>query len=138
MNISDSDLEKQVKRAQRDWPFIEEVEKDQGLPFGILYAVGSRETNLTNELGDEGHGHGVWQLDDRSHTIPHGFDSDVKEQAKTAAQMLKDIYDKYPDWVKTFNVYNSGQPDTSKTTGGDYGPDVNERWEWIKGHISRR
>jgi hypothetical protein len=58
----------------------------------LLFAVGSREANLTNEAGDFGHGHGVWQLDDRFHTLPGGgleqFDADVALQCATAAGML--------------------------------------------------
>ena len=72
MNISESDLSAQFQRAKSTWPFIHQTELARGLPR-MLFAVGFRETNLTNEVGDPGHGHGVWQLDDRSHTPPGGF-----------------------------------------------------------------
>ena len=88
MLISAADLSAQYERAAHEWPFIETLEQVYKLPRMMLFAVGSRETNLTNETGDGGHGHGVWQLDDRSHTIPPGFGSNVRLQATTAAHML--------------------------------------------------
>jgi hypothetical protein len=67
------ELSAQYQRAKSQWPFIHRTELARGLPRMLLFAVGSRETNLTNEVGDSGHGHGVWQLDDRSHMPPGGF-----------------------------------------------------------------
>jgi hypothetical protein len=32
----------------------------------LLLAVSSRETNVVNEVGDDGHGRGAWQIDDRT------------------------------------------------------------------------
>lgn len=124
MNISPADLTAQYQRAKGQWPFISTISNDAGLPPALLYAIGSRETNLTNELGDGGHGHGVFQLDDRSHTIPPGFDGDVQAQATTAAQMMKDGFNRFGDWTQACNYYNSGSPDTGSTTDGNYGPDV--------------
>ena len=65
MEITESALTAQYQRAKLAWPFIHQTELARGLPRMLLFAVGSRETNLTNEVGDFGHGHGVWQLDDR-------------------------------------------------------------------------
>jgi hypothetical protein len=73
----------------------------------------------------------MFQLDDRSHTIPPGFDDDVQAQAKTAAQMMKDGFNRYGDWTAACNYYNSGTPDTANTTGGDYRPDVTERQAYL-------
>jgi hypothetical protein len=131
MRISPKDLAAEYERAQTTWPFITEVNDTQGLPKRLLYAVGSRETNLRNVVGDGGHGHGVFQLDDRSHHIPPGFDHDVRDQADTAAQMLKTAHHRFGDWVKVCNYYNSGSPDTQHTTGRDYGPDVMQRQAYL-------
>ena len=73
MEITESALTAQYQRASFAWPFIHQAELACGLPRMLLFAAGSRETNLTSEVGDFGHGHGVWQLDDRSHTPPGGF-----------------------------------------------------------------
>lgn len=51
MNISGATLLAEYRRAKADWPFIEPVEKAHGLPALLLYAVGSRETNLRNIKG---------------------------------------------------------------------------------------
>lgn len=131
MKITQQVLANQYKKANSTWPFITEVNDAHGLPRHLLYAVGSRETNLRNTLGDHDHGHGVFQLDDRSHQIPPGFDDDVRAQAETAAQMLKAHFRKFGDWVKACNCYNSGKPDTHATTGRDYGPDVMARQNYL-------
>lgn len=118
----------QVNRARRDWPWIRDVEDHFGLPHGLLHAVGSRETGLRNIVGDRGHGHGVWQLDDRSHPIPPGFDGNVRAQADVAGQMLHDLGQRFHgDWRRALNTYNSGQPGDRGTTGHNYGPDVLRR-----------
>lgn len=131
MNITPSELLSQAVRALQVWPFIPQVEAGNGLPVHLLLAVGSRETNLTNEVGDGGHGHGVWQLDDRSHTIPPGFDANVAQQAQVAAVMLRHRIAAY-GLDGGLDAYNSGRPVDSATTGGDYGPDVMGRLEYLQ------
>lgn len=131
MNISPAVLAEEYTKARRQWPFITDINDAHGMPPALLYAVGSRETNLKNEIGDSGHGHGVFQLDDRSHQIPPGFDQDVRAQAQKAADMLADGFRRFGEWVKACNYYNSGQPDAGGTAGGDYGPDVMERQAYL-------
>jgi len=136
MDISESDLSAEYQRAKSKWPFIRQTEVARGLPRMLLFAIGSRETNLTNEVGDFGHGHGVWQLDDRSHTPPGGFaafDGNVPQQCSTAADMLHDLLAIEAGNVeRAANRYNSGQPETAHTTHGDYGPDVVERMQTLR------
>jgi hypothetical protein len=137
MNIAPDVLRAQVLRALDQWPFIVDAERNYDLPPWLLFAVGSRETNLTNEIGDNGHGHGVWQLDDRSHIIPPGFDSNVELQATTAAKMLHDdLAAQGGNIDKAACVYNSGQPYDQYTTGGDYGRDVAERQAWCEANLT--
>lgn len=136
MDIRPEDLTGQCYRARVLWPFIDQIEAEHRLPRGLLYAVGSRETALANEIGDGGHGHGVFQLDDRSHQIPPGFDLDVHAQAETAAAMLANLLAVTRGAViAAANIYNSGRPATAGTAGGDYGPDVVGRLEWIATHF---
>lgn len=127
MRISPQDLLSEYRRAKSAWPFITSVNDAHGLPTCLLYALGSRETNLRNISGDGGHGHGVFQLDDRWHPISPGFDQDVQSQTEKAAQMIKEFFSRTGDWTKACNCYNSGSADTSHTTDGDYGPDVMAR-----------
>jgi peptidoglycan hydrolase-like protein with peptidoglycan-binding domain len=136
MEITESELAAQYQRASSTWPFIRQTELAHGLPRMLLFAVGSRETNLTNEVGDFGHGHGVWQLDDRSHTPPGGFalfDADVPMQCATAAAMLQGILAITGGNVEeAAAIYNSGQPGEAGTTHHDYGIDVLERMQFLQ------
>lgn len=131
MRITPAVLVKQASEALARWPFIAEVETRFGLPRWLLLAVGSRETNLRHVVGDGGHGHGPWQLDDRvagrEAMIARIDSGDTRYAAEVAASKLSRDYVRYRDWVSTLNVYNSGQPRAGRTTGGDYGPDVWER-----------
>jgi hypothetical protein len=135
MDISPANLERECRAARAQWPYIDVVEADHRLARGLLYAMGSRETNLTNVRGDGGHGHGVWQLDDRWHTIPPGFDKNVELQAVAAAAMFVSMLAATKDLVSALDIYNSGQPRPAGTTGGDYGPDVAARLDWITHHV---
>jgi peptidoglycan hydrolase-like protein with peptidoglycan-binding domain len=137
MEITESELTAQYQRANPRWPFIHQTELAHGLPRMLLFAVGSRETNLTDELGDGGHGHGIWQLDDRSHTAPGGkwahFDGNVALQCATAAAMLHGILTTTDGNVeKAAAIYNSGQPSRFPTTHHDYGIDVLERMQFLQ------
>ena len=137
MEITESELTSQYQQASSRWPFIPQTELAHGLPKMLLFAVGSRETNLTNEVGDGGHGHGVWQLDDRFHTPPGGtweqFDADVTVQCATAAAMLQDMLTSAGANVQqAAAMYNSGQRTDWGTTHHDYGIDVLERMQFLQ------
>ena len=137
MEITGSELTSQYQQATSTWPFIHQAELAHGLPRMLLFAIGSRETNLTNEVGDFGHGHGVWQLDDRSHTPPGGswrqFDANVVVQCATAAAMLHGMLTITGGKVdEAAAIYNSGQPGEPGTTHGDYGIDVLERMQFLQ------
>jgi hypothetical protein len=137
MQITESELMSQYQQASSGWPFIQRTELAYGLPRMLLFAVGSRETNLTNEVGDFGHGHGVWQLDDRSHAPPGGiwdqFDANVPLQCATAAAMLHNILVMTGRNVEeAAAIYNSGQPGELGTTYDDYGIEVLERMQFLQ------
>jgi peptidoglycan hydrolase-like protein with peptidoglycan-binding domain len=137
MEITGAELASQYQQASLTWPFIRQAELAHGLPRMLLFAVGSRETNLTNEVGDGGHGHGVWQLDDRSHTPPNGswpaFNANVTLQCTTAAAMLHGLLASTGGNVEeAAAIYNSGQPGEPGTTHGDYGTDVLERMQFLQ------
>lgn len=126
---------KQQAAALKTWPFIPDVEKTHGLPVNLLIAVGSRETNLTNKIGDGGHGFGVWQRDNRWHDVDETYLKDVRKQAEDAAALLASNYKALKDWAYAVAAYNRGvtgvkealaagkSPD-SVTAGGDYAADI--------------
>jgi hypothetical protein len=112
--VADADLLKQANAALERWPWIPEVEDAHRLPRWLMLAVGSRETNLSPSFtqgatGDHGRGHGVWQLDDRFHQIPQGFDTDVRLQGETAATMLAGFISGFPGNLRAAVAsYNAG------------------------------
>lgn len=136
MEITESELAAQYQRASSAWPFIHQTELARGLPRMLLFAVGSRETNLTNEVGDFGHGHGVWQLDNRWHTPPGGFarfDVNVPLQCAIAAAMLHDMLVSTGGNVEeAAAIYNSGQRGEFGTTHHNYGIDVRQRMQFLQ------
>jgi hypothetical protein len=139
VNIDTAALHDEYVRAATTWPFIHGYELTAGLPTYMLFAVGSRETNLRNVVGDGGHGHGVWQLDNRSHAIPPGFDADVPLQCATAARMLAGLLAHFGGNERAaLAAYNAGAGTVdynlsnhldidSGTAGGDYSADTLQR-----------
>jgi hypothetical protein len=124
------------------------VEDAHSLPRWALLAVGSRETNLgvafaQGQLGDNGHGHGVWQLDDQ-HPIPAGFDTDPRAQAEMAAKMLAGFIAAFPgNLLAGLAAYNHGVGGVSQnlklglspdhhTANNNYGSDVLARLQCLQ------
>lgn len=134
MDILVSQLLAQYDRAVASWPFIHDAEKWFGLPPQLGFAQGSRETNLTNEVGDYGHGHGVFQLDDRFHMIPPGFDSDVYAQAQTWGGMMAERVRETGTVWGALVAYNSGSMngDDWTTAHHDYAADVLARLQVLQ------
>jgi hypothetical protein len=132
MNITPTQLGSQYDRALAIWPFIPQVEQAYGLPSALLFAVGSRETNLTNEVGDGGHGWGVWQRDNRSWNVGPAYLADVHNQAVDAGSLLLSNFHRFGTWQGAAAAYNSGQPNDIQTTGHDYGADVMGRMAWLQ------
>lgn len=157
MNIPPSTLRLDFARAAAWWgELLDAAEAAHGIPARLLGAVCSRETNLgrhwdtaaptswaptptddrltwwVSHPGDEGHGHGLPQIDDRSHAIPEDWATDVAWQLDAGATILAAcLAAEGGDVVAGLNRYNSGQPLSERTTGGDYGPDVAERWAFL-------
>lgn len=133
--ITADQLATQYERANRDWPFIHEVNAAHGFPPFLLFALGSRETNLTNVIGDGGNGAGVWQRDVQ-HGHPEGWMDDVRGQCEWSADHLDGKIKACGDLLGGVNSYNAGSCRTEATTGGDYGPDVLERREWLAANVA--
>lgn len=139
--ISAADLDAQYRRASGLWPWVPAVERTWSLPPMLLWALGSRETNLTNIVGDNGHGVGIWQRDTRAHDdVPSvtWYLNHPRRQADDAGRLLIDLHTQLEDWHAATAAYNAGltgvrralaagrDPDTA-TTGGDYAADVEDR-----------
>ena len=116
-----------------------QIEKQYGLPAGLLLAVGSRETNLETNVDWLGPGYGNWQNTPSASGIPNPVPPTVANYAKLAASVLKADLAAFPGNTRAgVAAYNAGQagvaaairstgnPD-SATTHGDYGSDVLQR-----------
>lgn len=140
MNISGDELLRQYERASaRCGDIIDRAEAELGCPPFMLYAIGSRETNWdpfwqTNP-GDGGNGHGYLQIDKRFHSIPDDWTTNVEWQIRKGAEVLLGCHARFGDWEAAANAYNSGRPNASATTGGDYGPDVMVRQAGLADHV---
>jgi hypothetical protein len=71
VNITESQLSQQLRalghrRLDMVSDLAHEGEND-GIGAALLLALGSRETNMRNIVGDSGHGRGWLQIDDRFH-----------------------------------------------------------------------
>ncbi|GEM_PF-5512424 len=145
MDISISDLRAQLTRARSDFPFIDAAEQQHGLPAFLLYAVGSRESNLRNIAGDFSqrpgesskrfHGFGVWQRDSGAFGVGMSYLDDVPKQAEDAGGLLASNFARFGRWDAATAAYNAGAGAVSKalqagrsvdsvTTGKDYSTDV--------------
>lgn len=148
------DLGNQFRRASAlNWiAAFKEWAEHYSFPPEILVAIGSRETNLRNIIGDGGHGHGIMQIDDRS--FPAWCQGKRWQSAIEAIRMgayvlstkrERAINKKVPDKdalrvaLASYNAgdhaiqdyFHHGNPDL-RTTGHDYSADVLKRAEEFK------
>jgi hypothetical protein len=93
----------------------------------LLAAVAAQETggpgsdSGRNIVGDGGHGHGVFQIDDRWHAFARGPAAmDPASNADYAAGLLESNLHRYGDVRAALSAYNSGSP-TSGGTRTDWG-----------------
>lgn len=115
----------------------------------LLAAVAAQETGGPgsnggrNEVGDGGHGHGLFQIDDRWHDFAKSAAAmDPAQNADYAAGMLSGLLQRYGGNVKeALCAYNSGSPNGAgtKTTWGDghmldYADSVMRHYQQLGGH----
>ena len=165
MGITQAELRRQLSTAhERGWDAISaDAERARGLPPGLLLAIASRETDMNDIVTDEGHGRGLFQIDDRSWKewlAAHGAGGrgkvpPVEDAATFAAWLVSENMAfgrkngvKPKDLLKfALSAYNAGpggalrgyeEGDSDRrTTGGDYGKDVLERLAAIDGRAPR-
>jgi len=89
----------------------------------LLAAVAAQETGGPganagrNIVGDHGHGHGLFQIDDRWHAFARGPGAmDPAKNADYAAGMLSGLLQRFGgDAHKALSAYNAGSPDATGT-----------------------
>lgn len=104
-------------------PQISAAARRHGLDPELLAAVAAQETGGPdsnagrNVVGDGGHGHGVFQIDDRWHTFAGTSDAmDPAKNADYAAGMLSGLLKQYGGNVReALSAYNAGSPTATGT-----------------------
>jgi hypothetical protein len=105
-------------------PQIAQAAANHGLDPKLLAAVAAQETggpgsnSGANIVGDGGHGHGLFQIDDRWHSFastPAAMDPG--QNADYAAGMLSGLLSKYGgNEHEALSAYNAGSPTATGTT----------------------
>jgi soluble lytic murein transglycosylase-like protein len=138
-------------RAAVYWQQIQQVSQETGVDASLIAAIGDRETlwGTSSSLsqygpagtGDGGHGHGLMQIDDRSHGAWLGsndWTDPYTNISYAVGQILLPALNTFGDARTAADAYNAGvggvqkaiasgnDPD-SPTTDGNYGSDVMRR-----------
>jgi len=111
----------------------------------LLAAVAAQETggpgsdSGRNIVGDGGHGHGVFQIDDRWHAFAGTAAAmDPGQNADYAAGILSSNLQRYGgDVHKALSAYNAGSPDATGTTTDWGGGTVLGYADSVLRHLSR-
>lgn len=104
-------------------PQIAQAAAKYGLDPKLLAAVAAQETggpgsnHGRNVIGDGGHGHGIFQIDDRFHSFARTAAAmDPQANADYAAGMISGLLKQYGgDVHKALSAYNAGSPDARGT-----------------------
>jgi len=96
--------------------------REHGLDPDLLAAVAAQETggpdsnSGRNVVGDGGHGHGLFQIDDRYHAFPRSDAAmNPSDNAEYAAGMLSGLIHRYGSVHRALSAYNAGDPDAEGT-----------------------
>ena len=104
-------------------PQIVQAAQEHGVSARLLAAVAAQETGGpasnagSNVVGDGGHGHGLFQIDDRSHEFARERAAmDPQANADYAAGMISGLLQRYGGNVhKALSAYNAGDPNAIGT-----------------------
>lgn len=103
-------------------PQIASAAARHGVDARLLAAVAAQETGGPganagrNIVGDGGHGHGLFQVDDRWHDFAKSADAmDPAANADYAAGMLHELIGRYGNVRQALSAYNAGSPNATGT-----------------------
>ncbi|WP_294635305.1 lytic transglycosylase domain-containing protein [uncultured Bacteroides sp.] len=104
-----------IKRANRFFPLIEPILKENGLPDDLKY-LAVIESNLDPLARSSAGAAGMWQFmqtTGREYGLEVNTNVDeryhVEKATRAACKYLKDAYQKYGDWLSVAASYNGGQ-----------------------------
>ena len=130
-------------------PEIATAARRHGIDAMLLAAVAAQETggpdsnSGRNVIGDGGHGHGIFQIDDRWHSFATTSAAmEPSRNADYAAGMLAGLLDQYGgDVHEALSAYNAGSPHAvgTRTRWGDgadlgYADSVLRHYQRLDGH----
>lgn len=150
--------EREYQAALQYLPYVLEAREKYGIQSHLIYGVMSRESRCglaldKNGKGDNGHGHGLMQIDDRSHAkfIRSGKWKDPREnilygvyvlvwgidymRRAGVADYLRAGIACYNRGPKVLSDIRAGLDCDAKTTGGNYSTDVLQRAEWFRARL---
>ncbi len=103
-----------IKRANRYFPIIETVLREEGVPDDFKY-LAVIESNLDPRVQSRAKAVGMWQFLEATGreyglTITPTVDErcHVEKATRAACRYLKDAYEKYGDWASVASSYNGG------------------------------
>lgn len=104
-----------LKKANRYFPIVEPILKEQGIPDDFKYLM-VIESNLNPTARSVAGAAGLWQFmqgTGRDYGLEVNANVDeryhVEKATRAACRYLKDAYAKYHDWVAVAASYNAGQ-----------------------------
>ena len=123
MNIDGSVSIQLAQRGVAYAPQIVNAAQSHGLDPALLAAVAAQETGGPgtnagrNVVGDGGHGHGLFQIDDRWHEFAKtGAAMDPGRNANYAAGMIAGLVKRYGGNIReALSAYNAGDPHAAGT-----------------------
>ncbi|HZK03214.1 MAG TPA: lytic transglycosylase domain-containing protein [Bacteroidaceae bacterium] len=109
-----------VKRANRFFPIIEPLLKENGIPEDLKYLM-AIESNIDPTALSSAGAAGLWQfMQATGRSCGLEINANVDERynteaaTKAACVYLRDSYNKYNDWITVAASYNAGQQGISK------------------------
>ncbi|KAA6341172.1 Membrane-bound lytic murein transglycosylase D [termite gut metagenome] len=104
-----------IKRANRYFPIVEPILKENGVPDDFKYLM-TIESNLNIEARSPAGAAGLWQFmattgREFGMEVNNNIDEryNVVKSTQAACKYLKAAYDKYGDWLAVAAAYNGGQ-----------------------------
>ncbi len=123
-----------IKRANRYFPVIAPILKEQGVPSDIIY-LAAIESTLNPHAVSVAKAAGMWQFMP-STAKEYGLEVndeadqryDVEKSTRAACKYLKDAYKKYGNWESVAASYNGGMGRVSKELAAQNATSAYDLW----------
>lgn len=123
-----------IKRANRYFPLVEPILKEENVPVDFLYLMVIESSLNTRALSPAGAA-GFWQFmpaTARQYGLEVNDNVDerynIEKATHAACRYLKDAYSKYGDWMSVAASYNAGQARISSELAKQKAGDATDLW----------